>query len=83
MDCSELFTTFLHWSVVIPERELQLPAFWQTDPAMSLPAWWQPLAPTANIPTASAVDKMFRILDPSLRTRDLSQTKNHGNEGRS
>ena len=37
MDCRELFTTFLHWSAVIPERESQPPAFWHTDPAMSLP----------------------------------------------
>ena len=37
IDCRELFTAFLHWSAVIPERESQPPAFWHTAPAMSVP----------------------------------------------
>src|SRR5438874_13661307 len=64
--CSELFTAFRHWSIVIPDRELQLPAFWQTEPARSLPSWWQPAAPTANSATVITGDRIFLILEPSL-----------------
>jgi hypothetical protein len=36
IDCRALFTAFLHWSAVIPERESQPPAFWHTAPAVSV-----------------------------------------------
>ena len=77
IDCRELFTAFLHWSAVIPERESQPPAFWQTDPATSLPLWRQPRAPIARSPTVTVAENIFRIRDFPSCARTLTLTRNH------